>query len=304
MSIAGGYYKAVEAAARLGMETVQIFTKNNNQWNAKPLTEDEIERFRDTLTEAGLQSPCSHDSYLINLASPDDALWKKSLDAFVIELERAEALGLKGVVMHPGSFVTSSEQEGLDRIVQALGRSIERTKGAEVEIWLETTAGQGSNLGHRFEHLQYLIENVGANDRIGVCVDSCHIFAAGYAIQSPEEYQATFDEFDRTIGIGRIRAFHLNDSKKELGSRVDRHEHIGRGCLGVEPFRHILNDARFAQLPMYMETPKGEEDGRELDSINLEQLRSLISNKGQKGPAAPDGSLKTATAKRKSHSRK
>lgn len=307
MSIAGGYYKAVDAAAELGMDTVQIFTKNNNQWQGKPLTDPEIAAFREAIERAGLKSPCAHDSYLINLASPDDALWKKSIDAFVIELERAEALGLAGVVMHPGSFVTSTEQEGLDRIVVALKESLDRTAKANVQIWLETTAGQGSNLGHRFEHLQYLLQNVGTGKRMGVCVDSCHIFAAGYPVTTPEEYAATFAEFDRTIGVKQIRAFHLNDSKRELGSRVDRHEHIGRGCLGLEPFRHILNDERFANLPMYMETPKGEENGKNLDSINLRQLRHLASTpEGMSKSAGKPKAGKTppGVAKRKSAGRK
>lgn len=277
MSIAGGYYKAADAAAELGMETVQIFTKNNNQWKAKPLADDEIAAFRTAIDRGGLKSPCAHDSYLINLASPDAALWQRSLDAFVVELERAEALGLSGVVMHPGSFVDSTEQEGLDRIVRALRESLDRTAKASVQIWLETTAGQGSNLGHRFEHLQYLLSNVSAESRMGVCVDSCHIFAAGYPISTPEEYAATFEEFDRVIGVKWVRAFHLNDSKRELGSRVDRHEHIGRGCLGIEPFRHIINDPRFASLPMYLETPKGEENGKNLDALNLRQLRRLAA---------------------------
>lgn len=291
MSIAGGYYKAVQAASALRMDCVQIFTKNNNQWKAKPLSADEVSLFRETLDSTGVRMPCAHDSYLINLASPSDELWQKSLDAFVIELERAEALGLLGVVMHPGSYVDSSEEDGLNRIVRALDISLEKTAGQQVEIWLETTAGQGTNLGHRFEHLQYLIDNVQDSRRLGVCVDSCHLVAAGYPLQKPEEYAATFDEFDRVIGLDRIRAFHLNDSKKPLGSRVDRHEHIGLGCLGREPFRHILNDPRFAHLPMYLETPKGEnEQGKEWDAVNLATLRRLI-----KKPAAP----KSASSGRK-----
>jgi deoxyribonuclease IV len=278
MSIAGGYYKAVEAAAALKMDCVQIFTKNNNQWRAKALSDDEAERFRDALVQTGVQKPCAHDSYLINLASPKEDVRQKSIDAFVIELERAEKLGLLGVVMHPGSFLDSSEEEGLDQIVRALDESLERTDGQAVEIWLETTAGQGTNLGHRFEHLAYLIDNVADSSRLGVCVDSCHIFAAGYAISTAAEYRQTMDEFDRLVGIGRVRAFHLNDSKKKFGSRVDRHAHIGQGFLGLEPFRHILNDPRFADLPMYLETPKGKpEDG--FDAMNLKTLRGLVKSR-------------------------
>lgn len=283
MSIAGGYYKAVNAASELGMDCVQIFTKNNNQWKAKPLTDSDIKKFKDTLEETGIQAPCSHDSYLINVASPKDDLWEKSRDALVIELERAEALGLIGVVMHPGSFVESTEEKGLKRIVKALNQVISKTKGFNVEIWLEATAGQGTNLGHRFEHLQYLIENVKDSSRVGVCIDTCHIFAAGYAMETKQEYKKTMDEFHKLIGLDRIKSFHLNDSKKEFGSRVDRHEHIGEGFLGLNPFKHLLNDSRFKHLPMYMETPKGENDkGVAWDEINLKKLRKLIGKASKK----------------------
>ena len=279
MSIAGGYYKAVEAAAEFGMDVVQLFTKNNNQWKAKPLSQADIDEFRSALKSTGVKCPCAHDSYLINLASPDEVLWQKSIDAFTIELERAEALGLKGVVMHPGSFVHSTEEAGLARIVAALDEAHGRTAGFATKTLLETTAGQGSNLGHRFEHLAFVLNNVIADERVAVCVDTCHIFAAGYPITSAKEYKATMAEFDSVVGLDRIRAFHLNDSVRELGSRVDRHAKIGAGKLGLEPFRHLLNDRRFASVPMYMETPKGEEDGEQLDAINLRTLRSLIKKR-------------------------
>lgn len=276
LSIAGGYYKAVETASALNMDCVQLFTKNNNQWKAKPITPDEVRVFRETLDRTGIRWPVSHDSYLINLASPADELWQKSIDAFTHELERAELLGLIGVVMHPGSYVSSSESAGLERIVQGLDEVHRRTPHVRTQTLLETTAGQGTNLGHRFEHLQFILQRVANPDRIGVCVDTCHIFAAGYPLDSAEEYQATFAKFDRLIGLDRIRAFHLNDSVKGLGSRVDRHAHIGRGMLGVNPFRHLMNDAQFSQIPMYLETPKGEEDGEELDTINLRTLKGLV----------------------------
>jgi deoxyribonuclease-4 len=276
MSIAGGYYKAVEAAAEYGMDVVQLFTKNSNQWKAKPIAEAEINDFRATLKSTGVRLPVAHDSYLINLASPDDALWQKSLEAFAIELERAQALGLIGVVMHPGSCLDSSEEEGLARIIDALDETHKRTKGFQTMTLLETTAGQGSNLGYKFEHLARIANGVTAPERVGICVDTCHIFAAGYPVTTKAEYTATMDEFDRIVGIQRIRAFHLNDSLRELGSRVDRHAKIGAGKLGLEPFRHLLNDPRFAKVPMYMETPKGEEDGEQLDAINLRTLRGLI----------------------------
>ena len=191
MSIAGGYYKAVKAAAELGMDTVQIFTKNNNQWRAKALTDEDVRLFKEAMEETGLRMPCAHDSYLINIASPKDELWEKSLDALVVEMERAEALGLAGVVMHPGSYVDSSEEAGLKRIIKGLNEAIKRTKGFAVEFWLENTAGQGTNLGHRFEHLATLIDGVKDDTRIGVCIDTCHTFAAGYGLKSKKEYNAT-----------------------------------------------------------------------------------------------------------------
>lgn len=276
MSIAGGYYKAANAAGALGMDTVQIFTKNNNQWRAKPLTDEDVRLFKEAIAEQNLKIPCSHDSYLINIGSPKDDLWSKSLEALVIELERAEALGLAGVVMHPGSFVDSSEEEGLRRIVKGIDEAIKRTKGFAVQLWLETTAGQGTNIGHRFEHLAQLIERTRDNTRLGVCVDTCHIFAAGYGLKSKQEYKATIDEMDEVIGLDRIRAFHLNDSKKPQGSRVDRHDHIGEGELGPEPFRFVLRDKRFRKLPMYLETRKEDRDGEPMDAVNLRTLRSLL----------------------------
>ena len=276
MSVAGGLYKAVEAAAEFGMDVVQLFTKNNNQWNAKPLKQSEIDEFRQSLEKTGITHPVAHDSYLINLASPRDDLWQKSIDAFTIELERAEALGLIGVVMHPGSFVDSSEEAGLARIIAALDDVHRRTAGFKTQTLLETTAGQGTNLGHRFEHLARIANEIADPERVGVCVDTCHIFAAGYPVATADEYVATMKEFNRIIGIDRIKAFHLNDSLKEFGSRVDRHAKIGDGKMGVEPFRHLLNDKRFAKVPMYMETPKGEEEGEQLDAINLRTLRNLV----------------------------
>jgi deoxyribonuclease-4 len=276
MSIAGGYYKAVEAAAEFGMDVVQLFTKNSNQWKAKPLSQTDIDEFQAAIKRTGLKCPVAHDSYLINLASPNDALWQKSLEAFVIELERAEALGLMGVVMHPGAFVDSSEQAGIARIVAALDEAHTRTAGFKTLTLLETTAGQGSNLGHRFEHLARIANDVRSPERIGVCVDTCHIFVAGYPLITAQDYSATMAEFDRIVGIIRIRAFHLNDSVREFGSRVDRHAKIGAGKLGLDPFRHLLNDRRFAKVPMYLETPKGEEGGQQLDAINLKTLRNLV----------------------------
>jgi len=277
MSIAGGYYKAVEAASRAGCQCVQLFTKNNNQWRAKPLTDEDAERFQRALDELGISHPISHDSYLINLASPDDELWKKSIDAFVIELQRAERLGIPRVVAHPGAFTTSSEEAGLARIAAGLDEVHRQTPGIGSKCLLETTAGQGSNLGWKFEHLASIVDAVADPDRLGVCLDTCHVFAAGYAMGTEKEYKATMRKLNQTVGVKLVEAFHLNDSLKPLGSRVDRHAGIGRGEMGIEPFRFLLNDRRFKKTPMYLETPKGEEKGRDLDAINLQLLRSLIA---------------------------
>jgi deoxyribonuclease-4 len=276
MSVAGGYYRAVEAATVLGMDTVQIFTKNNNQWRAKPITSDEADRFKVALREQNITHPLSHSSYLINLASPDDELWKKSIDTFVVELQRAEQLAIPYVVLHPGSYTTSSEEAGLKRVAAALDEVHAQTRGLAVGCLLENTAGQGSNLGWQFEQLAAIIDMSADPDRLGVCLDTCHAFAAGYAMQTEKQFKATLRRFHQTVGVDRIRAFHLNDSKRELGSRVDRHEHIGHGHLGLEPFRHLLNDRRFRHTPMYLETPKGTERGEDWDAINLHTLRELI----------------------------
>jgi deoxyribonuclease-4 len=277
-SIACGYHKAVEIGKRVGCDCVQIFTKNNNQWRAKPITPDEAAKFKQTLAETGIKHPIAHDSYLINLASPDDTLWKKSIDAFVEELRRAETLGLESVVTHPGAFTTSSEEAGLARIVTALDEVHAQTPGIVAKCLLENTAGQGSNLGWRFEHLAEIISKVRDPERLGVCIDTCHTLAAGYKLGTREEYEATIAELDRVIGLDRVRAIHVNDSLKPLGSRVDRHAHIGEGCLGLEPFRRLLNDERFGRVPMYLETEKGERDGEDLDVINLRTLRGLIES--------------------------
>ncbi|WP_231754336.1 deoxyribonuclease IV [Caulifigura coniformis] len=316
MSIAGGLHKAVEAAARLGMDTVQVFTKspsqwgltpiapgvgtgvqsgvsgtkNNNQWRGKPLVEHDIRLFREALDRTGLQHPCAHNSYLINVGSADQTLWQKSVDALVDEVERAEAFGLDGIVMHPGAAVGATEEEALARIVLGIDETHRRTPEARAELWLEATAGQGSCLGCRFEHLAFIIDNVEQPERLGVCIDTCHIFAAGYPIGTPDEFNATFRQLDDLVGLDRVRAFHVNDSKKPLGSRVDRHDHIGEGCLGLEPFRLLLNDERFARLPMYLETKKEQRDGEEMDAVNLRTLRALMA--GAPSANRPSGQTK------------
>jgi deoxyribonuclease-4 len=275
MSIAGGYYRAVEAAARLGMETCQIFTKNNNQWRAKPLSDEDIERFDAALANLKISQPIAHSSYLINLAAPDAVLWKKSIDSMVVELQRAGSFGIRFVVMHPGAFTSSSERAGLKRVAKAIDAIHKQTRAANIA--LENTAGQGSCLGWRFEHLAEIISLVKDSDRLGVCIDTCHAFAAGYPLGTEKDYKATIRELDTLVGLARVQAFHLNDSKREQGSRVDRHEHIGRGKLGLAPFRFLLNDRRFRKMPMYLETPKGQENGEDLDAVNLRTLRGLLT---------------------------
>jgi len=276
--MAGGYYKAVEIAHRAGCDCVQLFTKNNNQWRAKEITPEDVSRFRDALGELGISHPIAHDSYLINLASPDKALWRKSVDAFVVELRRAEQLGIPYVVAHPGAYTTSSEALGLRAIIRALNEAHRQAKEISSKCLLETTAGQGTNLGWRFEHLATILDGVKDPERVGVCFDTCHVFAAGYSMETEKQYKATMREFNKLVGVNQIKAFHFNDSKTEFGSRVDRHAGIGRGCMGKEPFRFLLNDRRFRKVPMYLETPKGEENGKELDVINLQILRRLIDS--------------------------
>jgi deoxyribonuclease-4 len=275
MSIAGGCDRAVRAAHAFGFQTVQLFTKNNNQWKAPPLTKEHQAAFRGALVETGISDAVVHNSYLINLGSPDTALWKKSIDAMTIEVERCSALGIGDLVAHPGAHLGQGEDAGLSRIAKALDRVGRRTRGCPVRIDLETTAGQGTCLGHRFEHLGAILDRVAEPERLGICLDSCHIFAAGYSLATAEEYDKTMDELDRTVGIGRVRVWHLNDSRRELGSRVDRHAGIGRGHLGLEPFRRILRDPRFQSVPMILETPKGTENGADLDAVNLQVLREL-----------------------------
>jgi deoxyribonuclease-4 len=278
MSIAGGYDQAVVAAAEVGCDCVQIFTKNSNQWRARPITAVEAARFQQALRDQQIVQPAAHTSYLINLASPDKALWRKSLEAFVVELRRAEALGIPFLVHHPGAFTSSSEEAGLRRVIEALNESHAQTRGLEVRCLLETTAGQGTTLGWKFEQLAAILDGVREPQRLGVCVDTCHIFAAGYKLHTVKEYRATFRALDKAVGLAQVRAFHLNDSQRECGSRVDRHANIGEGKLGLEPFRHLLNDCRFQSVPMYLETEKGERGGMDLDVINLRTLRALVAD--------------------------
>jgi deoxyribonuclease IV len=276
MSMAGGHDRAVRAAHAVGFASVQVFTKSNNQWRAAALTDAHVSAFRQALAETGIVEPVGHTSYLINLGSPDEELWEKSIAALAVEIERGEALGIGDLVMHPGAHVGTGEEAGLARIARGIDEAHRRTRGVVLKIALETTAGQGTCLGHRFEHLGRLFDLVEKPERLGVCVDTCHIFAAGYPLGTSSEYHDTMAELERHVGTSRVRVWHLNDSLKGLGSRVDRHAGIGRGKLGLEPFRFVVNDPRFRALPMILETPKGEdESGLDLDAVNLGVLRGL-----------------------------
>jgi deoxyribonuclease-4 len=283
MSIAGGLPRAVDRAKASRCQALQIFTKSVGQWRARALPPDEIALFRRRVDETGIRPVVAHNSYLINLAAASPVLRAQSMAALGEELDRAESLGLEGLVMHPGSHTTGSEQEGLRFIGDALVTLLGERPRARTMVLLEHTAGQGTNLGHRFEHIAAILDRVGGSPRVGVCLDTCHLLTAGYDLCTEEGYEDTFREFDRIIGLDRLKVFHLNDSKKPCGSRVDRHEHIGKGYLGLEPFRRLLNDPRFAALPMLLETPKLEtpeskrrSDVDPWDARNLRTLRRLI----------------------------
>jgi deoxyribonuclease-4 len=274
MSIAGGLHRAVDRAVAAGCGVLQIFTRNSNQWKGKPLSDDDVALFREKLAASGLHEAISHDIYLINLAAAPGEVRDKSLAAFRDELETCARLGIDRVIMHPGSHLADSPEAGLARVSAAFDRLFEDVPRFQGRVLLETTAGQGTNLGQTFPELRTIMDGCCYPERFGVCFDTCHAFAAGYDITSEEGYRATMEEFDRIIGLGRLECFHFNDSKKGLGSRVDRHEHIGKGMLGLAPFRFILNDERFATIPKILETPKGDDD--EMDGVNLGILRGLV----------------------------
>jgi deoxyribonuclease-4 len=282
MSVAGGVSTAVERAALHGCEALQIFTKNASQWKARPLDPDEIATFRTRVHETGIFPVVSHASYLINLASAVPALRGQSIEALCDELDRAEALGLLGVVLHPGTCTSGDEREGLRLIAEALSQALTRRPDYRTLVLLEHTAGQGRTLGHRFEHLAEIVQHLDGSRRLGVCLDTCHLLAAGYDIATEQGYRDTFDAFDRLLGFERLKVLHGNDSKRACGSRVDRHEHIGRGYVGEDAFRRILRDDRLAGLPLLLETEKSKASGRAgailldpFDQQNLDALRRL-----------------------------
>ncbi len=272
-SVSGGLHLAFERIKQVGGDALQIFTRNQRQWVPAELKTEEIRLYREAHQESGKMTVASHGSYLVNFATAKEELLKKSTHAFVLELQRCQQLGIPYVVLHPGSHGGDGVEVGLDRFVAGLDGAIERSE-TEVEVLIETTAGQGTGLGRSFKELAFILQNSRYSSQLGVCVDTCHIFAAGYDIRSIEKYNETIKELDDQVGLQRVKFFHLNDSKKELGSRVDRHEHIGKGAIGLSGFKNLLNDPRFGDLPMTLETPKS--DSLEEDRENLKTLRSLI----------------------------
>lgn len=276
MSIAGGLHLAFARLSQVGGEALQVFLRNERRWQTAPLAEEAVARFREAHEETGRLPIAAHDSYLINLAAPDLVLQDRSIAAFADELEAAEALGIPFLVTHPGSHLGRGVEAGLERFVQGMDRAIALSRTSSILVLAETTAGQGTNLGSTFEEIAFILGRSRHGDRLGVCLDTCHCFASGYDLRTPEVYEETVRRFDRIIGLKRLRFLHLNDSKGGLGSRLDRHDHIGKGKIGLAGFQLLLNDVRFREHPMVLETPKGK-DLKE-DKRNLKLLRSLISS--------------------------
>ena len=228
----------------------------------------------------GLSSVVAHATYLANLGSTDQTIWSKSVAAVVEELERCHVLEIPYLVLHPGAHLDAPLAEGIRRIIEGINTIYQQTQGVDTSLLLETTAGQGTSIGHRFEHLQEILTSVRDPERLGVCLDTCHMFAAGYALSPQAEYDATMQGLDASVGLGKVRCIHVNDSKRAQGSRVDRHEHIGKGLIGLKGFRPLLNDARLAHVPRILETPKGQDHrGRDLDKLNLSRLRRLVRSR-------------------------
>ncbi|HKI77521.1 MAG TPA: deoxyribonuclease IV [Ignavibacteriaceae bacterium] len=273
-STSGGVHKAVERAEKLKFTAMQIFTKNNNRWNAKPLEEKEINKFKELLKESGIKFVLTHSSYLINLCSKNKYTLKRSREAFIDELERCELLGIPHLNFHPGAHGGQGKNEGIKIIAESLNICHDKTKNHKVSSMLEATAGQGTTLGYRFEQLKEIIDLVEDKKRMTVCIDTAHIFAAGYDIKDSKKYKKVVKDFDEIVGLDRLKCFHMNDSKKEFASRVDRHEHIGKGFIGKEGFTNIMNDKKLEKIPKILETPKNKE--MKEDTINIKTLQSLI----------------------------
>ncbi len=283
-SIAGGYHKAFEEAQRVGCDCMQIFVTQPRRWptneaqeNGNPINHSDAEQFASVWKQSTIGATIAHTSYLINVASPDDLLWQKSLDALVAEWQRAEKLKLEGLVMHPGAHTKSTPEEGLERVAQAVDAVIKIVKPKYCRLLFENTAGQGSCLGHQIEHLGWLLKAVKKSEHVGVCWDTCHALAAGYDFRTAAGMKAMVAELEQHSVVEHLRAVHINDSKKDCGTRVDRHEHIGHGFIGEAGFKRFLASTAFKNLPMYLETPKEKDEvtGEEWDVINLRTLRSL-----------------------------
>jgi deoxyribonuclease-4 len=272
-SVAGGLHLAFERIEKVDGESLQIFTRNQRQWHPAELKAEEIDLFKKAHEKSGGMPVASHASYLVNLASGKDDIMEKSIRNFVLELTRCDRLGVPYVILHPGSHGGDGVEAGLERFTRGLDKAIEKS-GIAVQVLVETTAGQGTGLGSSFEELAYILDNSKFPELLGVCVDTCHIFSAGYELRTQDGYKKTIDALDNSVGLDKIRFFHLNDSKKERGGKVDRHEHIGKGAIGLDGFKNLLNDKRFAGLPMTLETPKSESLNE--DRENLQLLRSLM----------------------------
>ncbi len=275
MSISGGMYRAFERAALTGCTTMQVFTKNNTRWESPPYTPSDIEKYRAAAAGSALGPVFAHAAYLINLCAADAAILEKSRAALGDELRRCELLGIRGVIVHPGSHVGAGESEGIRRIAESLNMIHARTPGMHALTVLETTAGQGSSIGYRFEHLRAIIDLVDDAARMAVCLDTCHVYAAGYDIGTERGWESTTGDFDDILGFRRLAAVHVNDSMRELGSRIDRHDHIGRGRIGLPGFRLLMNDPRFRGVPKILETEKSDDMHEDIENMNV--LRSLIS---------------------------
>jgi len=274
MSIAGGVHTALERGNRIGCTTIQMFVKNNNQWRGKPLSETDVSTYKDLLSKSSMGPVVVHDTYLINLCAKNRTILRKSRAALKDELERCELLAVPYLNFHPGAHVGQGERDGIEMIAESLNIIHEQTRGFAVKSVVETTAGQGTAIGYRFDHIRSIINLVDDRERMAVCVDTCHIFAAGYNIATESGYEQTFKEFDDVIGLDRLVAFHVNDSKRECGSRVDRHEHIGKGEIGLTGFRMLMNDKRFASVPKILETEKGPDMKEDVE--NMRVLKGLI----------------------------
>jgi deoxyribonuclease-4 len=276
MSISGGVYTAVDRATSIGCTALQVFKKNNNQWNAKPLTDDDIQNYKRKIAEASIVPVLAHDSYLINLCAMNPDILKKSRAALIDELTRCELLGIQLLNFHPGAHGGVGEEEGIRRVIESLNIAHNETKGFKVLSVVEATAGQGTAIGYKFEHLEKIINGVDEPKRMAVCIDTCHIFAAGYELRTEEGYAKTFREFDEVVGFDRLAAFHVNDSKKGFGAHVDRHEHIGHGMIGTQGFAFLMNDKRFVNIPKILETPKSEDLHEDVENIKV--LRALVKS--------------------------